>query len=120
MIKSLLIVGALGAASAAQACEMPKLELGYLAAASADMATTLDISKHPGLYETNPILGAHPSNRKVLAYFAATDLAHAGITCLMVNADVSRRTVTVWEAAGIGFELALVGHNYTLGLKMRF
>jgi hypothetical protein len=59
------------------------------ASLAADMLQTLDIKRHsdvswnyygtlltrPGLWETNPILGQHPSDAKVAVYFAGAALA---------------------------------------------
>lgn len=102
-------------ASTAHACELPKLEAGYFAAATADMATTLDIRHHYGMYETNPILGKHPSDAVVYRYFAATDLAHAAISCL-----IPQRFVPAWELSSIAFELTYAARNYSMGLRFHF
>lgn len=94
-------------------------EAAYQGLALVDMGTTLDIRKHPGFSETNPILGRHPSDGKVIGYFAACGISHAVITHSLVNAGWTK-TAAAWEAASIGMELNFVDHNYTIGLKARF
>ena len=98
----------------------PVLEWAYQGAALADMLTTLDIKNHPGIHETNPLMGPHPSDGRVLGYFAAYDLLHYGITRILVDLNASRPLVTVWELGTIGYETDLVVHNYRLGLRFAF
>jgi hypothetical protein len=98
----------------------PVLEWAYQGAALADMLTTLDIKNHPGIHETNPLMGPHPSDDRVLGYFAAYDLLHYGITRILVDLNAPRSLVTVWELGTIGYETDLVVHNYRLGLRFAF
>jgi len=57
---------------------MKILEYAILASAEFflfwDMAQTLDIKNHPGHFETNKILGPHPSDSFVITYFCAIGL----------------------------------------------
>jgi hypothetical protein len=97
----------------------PVTEWVYQGAAFADMLTTLDIKNHPNLQELNPLLGAHPSDGKVLAYFAGTGLLHWAITRELVRESVPAPIVQTWEALGIGLEVGMVAHNYSIGLRVR-
>jgi hypothetical protein len=96
---------------------LPPLEYVFDATLIADMATTLDIRKHPGFVEDNPILGRNPSDAKIYRYFGASALIHAGVTSLLEH--IAPRWVPAWEASGIALELGCVGHNYSIGLRMR-
>jgi hypothetical protein len=98
----------------------PALEWVYQASAAADMLTTLDIKNHPNLQESNPIMGPHPSDGRVLAYFAGYDLLHYGITRILVDVNAPRALVTGWELFTIGYETDLVVHNYRFGLRFAF
>jgi len=98
----------------------PVTEWVYQGAAFADMLTTLDITKHPNLVEENPLMGQHPSDGKVLGYFAATGVLHYLVTRELVRENVPTPIVQTWEALGIGLEVGMVAHNYSLGLRARF
>jgi hypothetical protein len=94
-------------------------EGAYQSLALVDMATTLDIRRHPGDYEQNPIMGRHPSDAKVIGYFAIEDAAHALITRALVSNGWTKTAYT-WEALSIGVEAGCIAHNYHLGLTARF
>lgn len=98
----------------------PATEWVYQSAAFADMLTTLDIAKHPELHETNAILGEHPSDGKVIGYFAATGLLHWALTRELVREHVPSPIVQTWEGASIALEVGMVAHNYSIGLRARF
>lgn len=98
----------------------PVTEWMYQGAAFADMLTTLDISRHPNLVEENPLMGQHPSDGKVLGYFAATGVLHYLVTRELVRENVPAPIVQTWEALGIGLEVGMVAHNYQIGLRARF
>lgn len=65
--------------------------------------------------EKNPILGRNPSISRVDTYFAITALAHVAISYALPK--VWRQG---WQYVSIGMEAAVVGHNYSLGLKVDF
>jgi len=120
-IKLTALGAALAALSApASACDIPGLEYAYLGAATADMLTTLDIKHHANLQEMNALLGTHPSDAKVVAYFAATDALHAAMTCELVNGNVPHALVSAWEYVTIGIETGYAVHNYSIGLRFSF
>jgi hypothetical protein len=98
----------------------PVTEWVYQGAALADMLTTLDISKHPNLVEENPLLGQHPGSIKVVGYFAATGMLHYLVTRELVRESVPATIVETWEALGIGLEVGMVAHNYSIGLRANF
>lgn len=96
------------------------LELGYLAAATADMSTTLDIKNHSNMQEMNPILGTHPSDARIVAYFVTTDALHALVTYGLIQGDVPTPIVHGWEYVTIGVEVCAAAHNYHAGLRFKF
>jgi hypothetical protein len=115
-----LVLGLAQCAHKAHAADMPALEYGYVAAATADMLTTLDIHKHKGYTETNSLLGTHPSDSLVVGYFAATTALHAAITYELVSQDVPMPVVKAWEYVTIGIEAGYAVHNYSIGLRFTF
>jgi hypothetical protein len=115
-----LVLLALLIAGAAHADDFPATELLFDVALAADMATTADIKNHPGIHETNPILGAHPSDGKIAAYGACAGLIHAAITYEMVEHHAPGFIVQAWEFLGTAVEVGYAEHNRRLGLKLRF
>ncbi|MGZ3159365.1 MAG: hypothetical protein ACXU7H_09790, partial [Burkholderiaceae bacterium] len=57
-----------------------KRELLVYTTFALDAAQTFDIKNHPDLYEKNPLLGRHPSDLKIGAYFIGAGFAHNAIT----------------------------------------
>jgi hypothetical protein len=100
--------------------QIPVSEYVFDLALAADLATTLDIRHHADYAETNPVLGRHPSDAKVLAYGILAGVAHYGVTRGMIKLGASPRLIDVWEGLTIGVELDMVRNNYSLGLSMRF
>lgn len=123
------IACALGAARCARADDSPstgplskmtRLEWVYQGAALADMLTTLDIKNHPNLQESNPLMGAHPSDGRVLGYFALYDAGHYIVTRELLNWGAPRAVVNGWEIFTISYEAHLAVHNYRFGLRFTF
>ena len=120
-LKTLTTVATLAlAASAAHSADLPNEEYAYLGVATLDMLTTLDIKHHHDMWEINPVMGRHPSDAKVLTYFAVTDLLHAGITYELVEHNAPKALVKGWEYFSIGFESGYVAHNLSMGLRFSF
>lgn len=83
----------------------------------ADFAQTRSIAKGiPGIHETNPILGEHPSKGRVDNYFAAAMIGH---TLLMHALPPELRK---WAQYGtIGLEAPTVGRNkFVFNIGMTF
>lgn len=83
----------------------------------ADWAQTRTIAKNPDrFYETNPILGEHPSSGKVNNYFLSTLLAHT----LIAN-SLNSEWRKIFQNAGIGVEAGFSGRNKVkFGIGMTF
>jgi hypothetical protein len=69
----------------ARADTPPSTTVLLIAAETSLMVDMLQTSSaiHAGLRESNPLLGPHPSDTKLLAYFSGCMLATAGITYLL-------------------------------------
>jgi hypothetical protein len=93
-----------------------------------DMMQTLDIRHHPtygpeyagpttppyNLHEINPILGAHPSDAKIVVYFAATSLLTAGSYYALPP-----RWRPLVPLAVLILEIPMIAHNAKFGLTLR-
>jgi len=66
-------------------------------------------------HELNPIVGPHPSESRLVGLAFAGVVTHAGVAYLLPHGW--RRG---WQAIGIGIEVAAVGHNATLGLRLSY
>ena len=80
-----------------------------------DYKQTLDIKRHQGYSESNPILGLHPSDVRVRNYFLISSILSLGVAQLLQGS--SR---TAFMTGEMSFELAVVKRNVGLGLTVRF
>lgn len=89
----------------------------YYVAHAADWGTTLDIAprRGEGYYETNPVLGTHPSRARVNTHFAVTGLLHMAISCVL-----SPKYRTVWQYTTIAVEVGYASNNLKIGLNLNF
>jgi len=91
-------------------------EAAYLTLHAADWLQTRQIARGVGdRYETNVILGDHPSIEKVDTYFALTALAHVGIAYMMPS-DLR----SYFQYFTIIVESDYVTHNLNAGIKIKF
>ena len=91
------------------------LELAFAMLMLIDYWQTRDIKNHPGYYETNPLLGKHPSDARIRNYFIGATVAHAAITYALPE-----KYRPAWQWGTIGVEAAVVLHNKGIGLKIAF
>lgn len=80
-----------------------------------DAAQTLDIKNHPDLYETNPLLGRHPSDVKIVAYFIGAGFAHNAIT-----KKLPTEYRAAWQYGWAALEIATIIRNRQLNLRFNF
>lgn len=71
--------------------------------------------KYPDMYETNPILGPHPSARKVNTIMATSIAAHTAIAFIL-----PKPSRTIWQSIWIAIEVHCVYSNYQTGISIRF
>jgi hypothetical protein len=99
----------------------------YTALHVADWMQTRAIADEPKrFYETNAVLGRHPEQSAVDAYFTATLIGHY----LIADALPRRWTVPgtaytvnprgIWQWFWIGVEANCVRHNHAIGVRVRF
>lgn len=91
-------------------------EAVYLAVDAIDWLQTRNIARNPDkYYETNPILGQHPSVGRVNVYFASMMLAHIGIVTALPN-----KYRAAFQFTSIVYEVNYVAGNYRLGISAKF
>jgi hypothetical protein len=90
-------------------------EAGYLAAVVVDWHQTREGQATPGMRETNPVLGDHPSNAKVNAWFIGSNVAQ-----FLIADALPSDLRNYWLTAGIVFEFSVVKNNKEIGLKVQF
>jgi len=75
------------------------------------------LSCYPDLYETNPILGKHPSAGEVNRYFLASAIVHVAVSWAL-----PKEWKPVWQYAGIVVQTSVTVKNNEMGLdvKLRF
>lgn len=91
------------------------LELAFAAMMAADYAQTMDIKQHQGFYETNRILGPHPSDARVRNYFVAMTAAHWAITN-----SLPEQYRPAWQWGSIAVEATFLLRNRAIGLRIAF
>ena len=91
-------------------------EAAYLIVDAVDWAQTRDISRNPNkYYETNAILGKHPSIGSVNSYFIGMMLVHIGIVTIIPSSYRS-----TFQFTSIAYEASYVVGNYRIGINAKF
>jgi hypothetical protein len=80
-----------------------------------DASQTLDIKNHPELHESNPLLGRHPSDVKIVAYFIGAGFAHNAIT-----KQLPTEYRAAWQYGWAALEVATIIRNRQLNLRFNF
>ena len=92
------------------------LETTFIGVTSMDWSQTQQIATHPHeYYETNFILGRHPSLNTVNIYFPSAMALHA-----LVAYALPKPWREVWQTMWIGVETYTVYTNETIGLRIKF
>jgi hypothetical protein len=87
-------------------------EVAWGAIHVADWAQTRQIAQHPEkYYETNPILGKHPSEQSVNLYMGTALIVHPIISGLL-----PKPYRDVWQYMSIGVSGAAVINNVSIGV----
>jgi hypothetical protein len=90
-------------------------QLGVYSTLLLDYSQTKDIKNHPNLYEKNPILGKHPTDKKINKYFLSVGIAH---TLVAYNLPPDYRKT--FQYATIGIEIVQIVKNRQLNLRFEF
>ena len=97
-----------------------KREATYLVLHIIDWAQSRYISRNPDNYcEQNFVLGCHPHQDKVDAYFLTAGVAHAWIASSVLS-DEWKEWRAPFQHVTIGFEVGYVGHNLSIGVEIKF
>ena len=91
------------------------LEAAYMLVTAADLNQTLQIKDHPGMIETNPLMGEHPTDGRIYSHFATCAVLHVLVVDLLPS-----KYRGMFQMLGIGFESSVVYHNNQLGLSIKF
>lgn len=80
-----------------------------------DMLQTLDIKNHVGHEESNPLLGKHPADARVVGYFAGCMALNAAVFALLPPKyrSVLPSVIVVYESSAINSNRA-----HGIGLQM--
>lgn len=93
----------------------------YQVVSAADVAQSIQISKHPEHYAevgiiTKDVIGSHPSVAATVAWGAARGGLHWLITDQLEKHEASPWVKRVWQAVSIGVEADAVHSNWQIGL----
>lgn len=93
-----------------------RYQAAFIAAAVADWGQTLCIANNPDrFYETNFLLGRHPSSDRVNIYFPAAIVLHT-----VVAVALPPKYRRAWQLVWIGIETSMVLNNASIGIKLDF
>ena len=89
------------------------LETAFQIALAIDWAQTHEIVDRPDKREHNPILGPHPSHRKVDEYFLLASISH-----LLIADQLSHKYRKWWTTAWIGVQLYVINNNHRVNIRI--
>lgn len=101
------------------------IQCAFVTTALVDWGQTLYISKNPHrYYETNMLLGSHPSTSGVNTYFPLAILAHTVVAITlppkMKVLDHEFNPRRLWQIIWIGTESFYIAKNASIGIKIDF
>ena len=80
-----------------------------------DMLQTLEIANNDKYYETNKILGKHPSEAKVVTYFIARGQVHYQATRM-----IPQRYRNFFHGYNVVYNYNVIRDNHQLGIRIDF
>ena len=80
-----------------------------------DMLQTLEIANNDKYYETNKILGKHPSEAEVVTYFIARGLVHYQATRM-----IPQRYRNLFHGYNVVYNYNVIRDNHQLGIRIDF
>ena len=80
-----------------------------------DMLQTLEIANNDKYYETNKILGKHPSEAEVVTYFIARGLIHYQATRM-----IPQRYRNLFHGYNVVYNYNVIRDNHQLGIRIDF
>ena len=91
------------------------LQLSYTALHIADWGQSLDIENHPNHFETNPVLGSHPTRGEINTYFATTLALH-----WLIARALPQKWRNQFQLGTIALEFDVVSDNRSAGIRVNF
>lgn len=96
-------------------------EMTWQALHAVDVAQTLNAARDSCYREaswmTKKLIGEQPSNAEVMAWGAATALAHMWISNLLKDRDAPRWVQSAWQVGTIGQTGFAVANNHRIGVR---
>lgn len=92
-----------------------QMQIAMTALYLVDYGQTRDIKNHVGYYETNPLLGKHPSDVRIRNYFAGVIVGSAVVTYLLPS-----NLRPYWQWGNIIVQVGVTAHNHNIGLGVKF
>ena len=80
-----------------------------------DMLQTLEIANNDAYYETNKILGKHPSETEVVTYFIARGFAHYHATRM-----IPQRYRNLFHGYNVVYNYNVIRDNHEIGIRIDF
>ena len=80
-----------------------------------DMLQTLEIANNDKYYETNKILGKHPSEAEVVTYFIARGFVHYQATRI-----IPQRYRNLFHGYNVVYNYNVIKDNHQLGIRIDF
>ena len=91
-------------------------QLAYLILHAVDWGQTRNIAKNPDeFYEFNPLLGTHPSVKRVDSYMLVSALTHTAISYFL-----PRDWRHAFQHITLSVKSGLVDHNFSIGLRIDY
>lgn len=91
-------------------------QLAYLLLHAVDWGQTRNIARKPDeFYEFNPLLGEHPSVKRVDSYMLVSALTHTAISYVLPPGW--RRA---FQHVTLSVKSGLVNHNFSIGLRIDY
>lgn len=80
-----------------------------------DMLQTLEIANNDNYYEKNKILGKHPSEAQVIAYFISRGFAHYHATKM-----IPLKYRNIWHTYHMVYNYDMIRDNHNIGIRIDF
>jgi hypothetical protein len=124
----LLLMAALSVGCASLPAPAANSEIAWQLLNVVDTGQTITVARNPDDYmEGDPfarqVIGAHPNEKSVYLFMAATAVAHYGVSAALESLDEAHpgygwgKCLNVWESVSLGVKGFYVAHNNKIGLK---
>tara|TARA_B100001057_G_scaffold496421_1_gene597864 strand:- start:12 stop:362 length:351 start_codon:yes stop_codon:yes gene_type:complete len=80
-----------------------------------DMLQTLEIANNDNYHEKNKILGKHPSEAQVIAYFISRGFAHYHVTKM-----IPLKYRNIWHTYNVVYNYDVIRDNHNIGIRIDF